>query len=248
MPPTEPELAALPVSKGFRLRGTNMTRIETFTDAAFAFAVTLLVVSLEVPQAFTELREALIGAPAFAASFAILMQFWATHWRFSRRYGLEDALTIFYSCLLVFIILVYVVPLKFLMKGFQDWATNLLFGVTSANPVQINAAQLAELFVVYGAGFAVVCLLLAAMYHHALALREELALNDLERFDTVTEIQSLLLTACVAGASMLTAILLPMTRYALPGLVYFSLAIVLPWHGTHRQRGRNRRFGPQPGL
>jgi len=34
---------------GFRLRGLQMTRIETFTDAAFAFALILLVVSLDPP-------------------------------------------------------------------------------------------------------------------------------------------------------------------------------------------------------
>ena len=32
---------------GFRLRGLGMTRIETFTDAAFAFAVSLLVISTQ---------------------------------------------------------------------------------------------------------------------------------------------------------------------------------------------------------
>ena len=32
-----------PVEHGFRMRGLQMTRVETFTDAAFAFAVTLLV-------------------------------------------------------------------------------------------------------------------------------------------------------------------------------------------------------------
>ncbi len=35
---------------GFRLRGGENTRIEAFTDAAFAFAVTLLMIGGGVPK------------------------------------------------------------------------------------------------------------------------------------------------------------------------------------------------------
>ena len=42
---------------GFRWRGLEMHRIEGFSDAVLAFAVTLLVVSLEVPHTFGELLE-----------------------------------------------------------------------------------------------------------------------------------------------------------------------------------------------
>jgi hypothetical protein len=34
---------------GFRWRGRDVTRIEALSDAVFGFAITLLVVSLEVP-------------------------------------------------------------------------------------------------------------------------------------------------------------------------------------------------------
>ncbi len=33
------------------------------------------------------------GFPAFAASFALLIVFWNVHYRFFRRYGLEDGFT-----------------------------------------------------------------------------------------------------------------------------------------------------------
>ena len=42
-----PDLDALPRLGGFRLRGIAMTRLETFIDAAFAFAITMLVIATQ---------------------------------------------------------------------------------------------------------------------------------------------------------------------------------------------------------
>ena len=86
------DLSTLPVRDGFRMRGESVTRLETFVDAAFAFAVTLLVVSFEaMPSTFAELYDALRRLPAFLAGFAIIALFWHAHHRFSRRFGLEEA-------------------------------------------------------------------------------------------------------------------------------------------------------------
>ena len=79
---------------GFRVRGPNVSRVEGFSDAAFAFAVTLLVVSLEVPRDFDQLLDVLRGIPAFAVCFAILIGLWVAHFKFFRRFGLEDRPTI----------------------------------------------------------------------------------------------------------------------------------------------------------
>jgi hypothetical protein len=47
--------------EGFRLRGIEMSRVDGFSDVVFGFALTLLVVSLEVPKTFAELHQSLRG-------------------------------------------------------------------------------------------------------------------------------------------------------------------------------------------
>ena len=76
---------------GFRERGGEVTRIEAFVDAAFAFAMSMLVISVgTIPDSIPKLLEALKGTPAFAACFAQLAVFWYAHMKWSRRYGLDD--------------------------------------------------------------------------------------------------------------------------------------------------------------
>ena len=62
-----------------------MTRTETFTDAAFAFALTLLVVSIDtIPANYDELLVAMKGIPAFGLGCALLFLFWHGHYQFAR--------------------------------------------------------------------------------------------------------------------------------------------------------------------
>ena len=111
-------LDALPRLKGFRLRGLEMTRLESFVDAAFAFAVTMLVIAgQQVPDDVLTLLKAFKEVPVFAASIAVLAIFWRGHWLWSRRYGLEDTISIWISWALIFTILIYVYPLKLVFGG-----------------------------------------------------------------------------------------------------------------------------------
>ena len=53
-------------NKKFRWRSHEVSRTEGLSDAVFGFAITLLVVSLEVPRTFSELMYAMRGFGAFA--------------------------------------------------------------------------------------------------------------------------------------------------------------------------------------
>src|SRR5882672_686844 len=100
--------------KDFHWRGNEIARIEGLSDAVFAFAVTLLVVSLEVPKTFNELAALMRGFAPFAISFFLLMQVWHEQYRYFRRYNLQDSTSTFLNCILLFVVLFYVYPLKFL--------------------------------------------------------------------------------------------------------------------------------------
>jgi uncharacterized membrane protein len=95
-------------------RSHEVTRIEAFSDAVFAFAITLLIVSLEVPKSFDDLERNLTGFIPFGFSFLMLYNFWSAQYVFFRRFGLHDRYTYNLNAALIFMVLYFVYPLKFL--------------------------------------------------------------------------------------------------------------------------------------
>jgi uncharacterized membrane protein len=205
---------------GFRLRGAEVTRLESFSDAVFGFALTLLVVSLDVPKSFGDLVATMRGFPAFAICFLLLALIWNTHYKFCRRYGLDDGTSRFLTCVLLFLVLFYVYPLKFL---FNLSVTGLLFG--AGPPISMTTAQLSQLLVIYGLGFAAVYLAMSLLYLHAYRLRDQLELNELEAFDT-RYVMTRLLTVASVGLIAAALAFIPGVR-DWSALIYFSLFPIL---------------------
>lgn len=207
------------------MRGMEMTRLETFTDAAFAFAVTLLVISVDdIPGSYDEFVAALTQIPAFIACFMQLILFWWGHHNWSRRYGLEDGASMLCSLALVATVLIYIYPLRVIIGAFFANATGGLL----PSPFALEMHQIGNLFVVFGVGFSALCGLLMGLYLIALKRREQLALNPLETFLTRGDAAAWGLAAITGVISTLLAILLPDDVSPAAGYVYWSLAITMP--------------------
>ncbi len=224
---TEEELDAFPVQGDFRLRGVEMTRLETYTDAAFAFAMTVLVVSGErIPQTYDEMLAAIKGVPAFAASFAQIMLFWIGHRSWSRRFGLEDKVTTLITLVLIFVMLVYVYPLKAMFSAFFEWMSG---GFLPSEFAVTTAAEMTGLFVIYGVGAAAMAGSLAGLHLRSERAASGLGLNSLERLRTR---QQRVFWSVQAGVSLLSAsfaLFLSPRIGVYAGFLYFLLPILMPW-------------------
>lgn len=229
------------VQNGFRQRGLkDVSRIEALSDGVFAFAITLLVVSLEVPRTFDQLLVMMRGFFAFAITFAMLFHVWFTQYKFFRRYGLSDNFTTWMTALLLFVVLFYVYPLKFVWTLMVN--VILGFGRTvevggQLMPV-VRAEQMPTLLAVYGAGYAAVFAIFALLYRHADRKRAALELNELERHDTRSYMMENALMAGVGILSVGLALTNTQVSSLLAGLSYWLIGPVQYFHGAYRGRRR----------
>lgn len=230
-------------NKKFRWRSHEITRIEGLSDAVFGFAVTLLVVSLEVPKTFAELMEAMRGFGAFAICFTLLILVWFNQYKFFRRYGLQDNLTVVLNLALLFVVLFYVYPLKFVFSFLVSIVTGQGARVRLPNgtveTMVENSDQVATLMIIFGLGYFAVFGLFVLLYWHAYRNRERLDLNELEVFDTRADIRECALMVSIAFVSIGFAVL-GRGRYAdVSGMTYMFTPVVMTLHGA--LNGRRRR-------
>src|SRR5215467_13976397 len=204
----------------FRWRGGEITRLEAFCDVVFGFALTLLVVSLEVPRNYAELMAAMRGFVPFAACFAQLVMIWRAHYIFSRRYGLEDAYTVFLNVSLLFVVLFYAYPLKFVFTFVFQQITGAL------PPGTLNNDQASALMRVYAVGFASVFVLFVLMYARAYKFRQALGLTPVEALATRNKAQEYALLAMIAVLSFFIA-------YRRPDWAGWSYALIGPVLTVH---------------
>jgi uncharacterized membrane protein len=156
-------------------RGHEVTRMEAFSDAVFAFAITLLIVALEVPETYEELIHCLRFFFPFAICFTIVFQIWLAQNRFFRRFGLHDERTNILNGILLFTVLFFMYPLKFLFSSMFSHEFKLE-----------GLEQVQTLFYVYSGGFGLIYFLFTLMYHNAIRRSEILEMTTEEIFEAKT--------------------------------------------------------------
>jgi uncharacterized membrane protein len=171
---------------GFRIRSREVSRLEGLSDAVFGFAITLLVVSLEVPNTFDELMTMMRGFVAFGASFAVLIMIWYEHYTFFRRYGFEDQWIVVLNSSLLFVVVLYIYPLKFMFSA----VIGQLLGLGSGHRMPLQWADAPALMTIYSVSIIAVFAIVGLMYVHAYRQRERLALDEVEVLITRSSIQS----------------------------------------------------------
>ena len=208
----------------FRLRGREVSRVEAFSDVVFGFALTLIVVSLEVPTSYDELIQTMRGLPAFAICFAILTWVWHVHHTFFRRYAMTDEITVALNTALLFIVLFYIYPMKYMFS----FVTGQIRG-------QMDGRML---MIIYGGGFIGIFTLYLMMYWHAWRKRDELELNAVERHDTITSMWMYGSYVAIGLLSCAMAYVGSNRMVAYAGLIYWLIGPASAFVGMKRGAAR----------
>jgi len=228
-------LDALPRLNGFRLRGLDMTRLETFIDAAFAFAITMLVIAgSQVPDDIDTLLRAFRNVPTFICCIAVLGIYWRGHWLWSRRYGLEDGVSILISWTLIVTILIFIYPLKAIFGAMWHFLSNGQVGQRFS--LHTTETQARMIFAIYALGLIGISAEILLLNLRAWQLREPLRLNARERLMTRGELTGWSIPVTVGIVSLVLSFVLPIEQIAWCGWVYFLMAIMLRVHGFWRGR------------
>ncbi len=192
----------------FRWRGGDVSRLEGLCDAVFALALTLLVVRLDVPRSYGEVQYSLMRAPVYLACFSFLVWIWYCHYQFHRRYGLEGALAVAMDAALVFVVLLFALPLRF----FADLLFSLAYHgnvlqrapdgsiVLDANGASLQMIDLSvqtELMAAYSGGFILIFTLFALLTLRAWRLRGVLELDPVEELVTKNTLRAHTISAAL---------------------------------------------------
>lgn len=212
LPPSEQKNKGYPIisarrifaAKGdsrFRQRGKEITRIEALSDAVFAFSISLLIMSLEVPQTFRELWQIQKSFLPFVATVSLVMLFWYQQYRFFRHYGLNDFRVIVLNIALLLMVLFYVYPLKFLFSLLFSMflSVNFFQKAVEMGEVIVTQAEFPKLVMIYSAGYTAIWLIFYFLYRHAWKLRYRLGLSWFEQEDTKRQVRGALYDVLIGG-------------------------------------------------
>jgi uncharacterized membrane protein len=216
---------------GIRVRGIEVSRVEGLTDAVFGLAVTLLIVSEEVPKTIDELFAMVLGFPSFALTFMLMLVIWNWHYRYFRKYGLNTERVMKANGLLLFLVLLFMFPLKFLASFVVDFVVlEQWFGFDMPTNYQMSANKYDLLHILYACGFASVFWCFAWLYKIAYDARDLIGLSEVEALRTQNHMRTFIVVAAVPLATI-PLLYLP-TPFA-PMIAGFSNCLIWPISRTY---------------
>jgi uncharacterized membrane protein len=216
------------------IRHRDVSRLEAFSDAVFGFALTLLVVSLETPRTTDDLRAMMGGFVPFALMFAMVCWIWYEHNVFFRRYGLQDAWTVFLNSVLLFVVLFYVYPLRFLTMAL----VGRFFMPADAIPAITHSDSHFVMFM-YSIGVLLIFGVFLLLHRHAWRQREGIGLDASEQLTLRFSIRSHLISMSLAVLSLILLFAIPSdSQYS--GWVYALMGPAHGWNGYLAGKAQTR--------
>ncbi len=166
------------------IRGNEIYRIEALSDAVFAFTVSLLIMSLEVPKTFEELQLIMLQFFPFLATVSLVFFFWYLQNEFFRRYGLNNGNVVFLNLCLLVLLLFYVFPLKFLFSLLLGTLLHINYfeEVTALGKNVILQEEFPVLILFFSAGYSVIWFIFYRLYSYASDKKKQLNLVMIELF------------------------------------------------------------------
>lgn len=207
------------------VRAPELFRIEALSDAVFAFSVSLLIMSLEVPQTFAALHVAIRNLPPFLATFAFVFMLWYQQHLYFRHYGLENRYVVLLNLALLAWLLVYIFPLKFLFSLLLSWflGVNYFPEAVAHGKRVLEEGDFPRLVVFFSIGYCIIWLLFFLLYRHVYKKRYQLHIISAELFYVKSEMRDAVFQMTAGLVSMVFALA------GFPGLSGFVFITILPW-------------------
>jgi uncharacterized membrane protein len=217
--------------RNMKWRGGQVTRIEALTDAVFGFAITFLFVSFDVPTDFDALLVQLRGFLPFAACFALLLLVWRYHYKLFGRFDMDDAITLFLNSVLLFVVLFFIYPLKFV---FTSWL--------GRESTFSSWDQIRSMMTLYSAGYIAVFVVFGLLYMHAYRRRKELELDEDDIFYAIDHVGECAVMIFIGLVSIVLAQTVQPIQAAAPaaGFIYATIGPLQWWKAKWLAKKRAR--------
>lgn len=200
----------------------SKNRLESVSDAVFAFAATLMVVNIGANTNITSFSDELPNFISFAVSFFVMMAIWKVHYNFFRRTNYIDNWIIAINMILLFTVLFYIFPIRSLLN-------------TGVGGARISLDAFSNIFQLYSIGFSLIFLSFYLLYFRAFKKDRK----DGKNLKLLFHARHFFIFIIVGIFSFLLAKFQIGLRYGVPGFVYAFLGPLCYFHSKTFHKKHN---------